>query len=76
VIISRHARAGWCRGVIVIEAFHQGAPGAPGGGGAEADDLASHFKDGFKVLRNEVVDDVADWGSHRTKLRRFVAEKL
>jgi len=69
-------KIGLCQhGIVVIEAFHEDAEGGPHGA-AEDGHLAARFQTGFKVLRNEVVDDVADWGNHRTKLLPFVAEKL
>ena len=37
--------------------------------------LAKIFGDGFEILRDEVVDDVADWAVDRAKLVRFVARK-
>ena len=46
--------------------------------GVETDALSSAYKDGFTVLRNEVVEDVSDWGWKdriRGKLVRFAAEK-
>jgi SAM-dependent methyltransferase len=46
--------------------------------GVETDALSSAYKDGFTILRNEVVEDVSDWGWKdriRGKLVRFAAEK-
>ena len=35
------------------------------------------FKDGWKILRDDHVEDNADWaGQRKTKLVRFVAQKL
>lgn len=48
-----------------------------GAGGWATGALAALFKDGYKILRDEVVEDEADWASRRrTKLVRFVAQKL
>jgi protein-L-isoaspartate O-methyltransferase len=50
-------------------------------GFANDKNLPELFKDGFKVVRNEVVEDVADWGSSAgrplapQKLFRFAAER-
>jgi len=43
--------------------------------GIPAGKLAKLFGDGFEILRDEVVDDVPDWGMDRAKLVRFVARK-
>jgi SAM-dependent methyltransferase len=63
-------------GVVVVEGFHRDeVPGLGFGSG----ELATLFKDGFMILRDEVVEDVSDWGNQRgvaLKLVRFAAEKL
>lgn len=62
-------------GVVVFE--HFGADTRrPGAGGLRQGDLSALFEDGFKVLRDEQVVDVADWGHAKVALIRFVAEKL
>ena len=46
--------------------------------GVETDAFAAAYKDGFMILRDEVVEDVSDWGWKeriRGKLVRFAAEK-
>jgi SAM-dependent methyltransferase len=46
--------------------------------GVETDSLGTAYKDGFLILRNEVVEDVSDWGWKdriRGKLVRFAAQK-
>lgn len=64
-------------GLFVFEYFHADSDIAKtGAGGAKDGELAAEFKDGFKILRDEVVDDVADWSMRKTKLVRFVAQKL
>jgi 2-polyprenyl-3-methyl-5-hydroxy-6-metoxy-1,4-benzoquinol methylase len=61
-------------GLFVLETFHKEGEKAPGVGGFVAGQLAARFKDGFAIVRDEVVEDVADWGN-KTKLVRFVAQK-
>lgn len=59
-------------GIVVIE--HFGAdPNKPGG--LRQGDLGMLFKDGFEVLRDEQVVDLADWGHATVPLVRFVAKK-
>jgi hypothetical protein len=72
--ITRALRPG---GRVVIEFFH-----------ADADDYFPHAMNGFKtgelerlfpklkVLRSDVVEDVADFGERPAKLVRFVAQKI
>jgi len=62
-------------GLIVGEWFHKGSVPQLGTDTAE---VAARFKDGFTILRNEVVEDVSDWGWKERvpqKLIRFAAEK-
>lgn len=64
-------------GLFVLEYFHVDSDIAKtGAGGAKDGELAAEFKDGFKILRDESVEDVADWSLRKTKLVRFVAQKL
>ena len=65
-------------GLFVCEYFHADSEVAKtGAGGWRTGELAALFKTGFKILRDEVVDDNADWaGQRKTKLVRFVAQKL
>jgi SAM-dependent methyltransferase len=59
-------------GLVVIDGYHKDkGPGL----GYETGELAALFKDGFTVVRDEVVEDVADWGRQRQKLTHFAAEK-
>lgn len=65
-------------GLFVCEYFHADSDVAKNGAGGFKDgELASHFKDGgFEILRDDVVEDNADWaGMRKTKLVRFVARK-
>jgi hypothetical protein len=64
-------------GLFVVEYFHAESDIAKSGaGGFKTGELAAAFKDGFDIVRDEVVDDNADWASQRkTKLVRFVAKK-
>jgi hypothetical protein len=62
-------------GLVVIEAAHEYFNPRIG---VEANAFSVAYKDGFKILRNEVVEDVSDWGwkeQTRGKLIRFAAEK-
>jgi hypothetical protein len=62
-------------GLVVGEWFHKDAVPSIGTDTAE---VAALFKDGFSVLRNDVIEDVSDWGWKERvpqKLIRFAAEK-
>jgi SAM-dependent methyltransferase len=61
-------------GIVVFE--HFGVDASKGKSGLRQGDLTALFEDGFKVLRDEQVVDVADWGRATVPLVRFVAEKL
>jgi SAM-dependent methyltransferase len=61
-------------GMVVVEFFHKESTQGTGIGGFETGALAAQFA-GWKILRDEVVEDVADWGLTKTKLVRFAAEK-
>ena len=46
--------------------------------GVEPDFFSTAYNDGFTILRNDVVEDVSDWGWRertRGKVVRFAAEK-
>lgn len=64
-------------GLFVCEYFHADSEiGKTGAGGWKTGELAALFKDGFEILRDDVVEDNADWaGQRKTKLVRFVARK-
>jgi hypothetical protein len=61
-------------GLVVVEGFASApdirAPDSTLGG-----QLAELFSTRFEVVRNEIVEDVADWGQATHKLVRFVARK-
>lgn len=57
-------------GSIVVEGFHK-----PRAQNWEAGQLAALFNEGYKIVRDEVVEDLPDWGPHPEKLVRFVATK-
>ena len=61
-------------GLFVVEYFATEATAGTGISGFEPGALA-HELAGWKIDRDEVVDDVADWGRRKVKLQRFVAEK-
>jgi SAM-dependent methyltransferase len=74
----QRAKAGLKRGgLFVTEYFASDSEGSKvtGIGGWNHDALVAQFKDGFKILRDDVVVDVADYGGSKDKLVRFVAEK-
>jgi SAM-dependent methyltransferase len=62
-------------GLVVGEFFHKDANPRIG---VATGELSASFKDGFKVLREDTVEDVSDWGNQKDpeKLVRFAAEKL
>jgi SAM-dependent methyltransferase len=71
--VQRGLRRG---GLVVLEGFHKDAVPAIG---CATGEIAAHFKSGFTILRDDVIDDVSDWGNQRgvaQKLVRFAAEKL
>ncbi len=65
-------------GLFVCEYFSaESEVSKSGAGGWGNGELAALFKDGYKILRDEIVEDNADWaGMRKTKLVRFVAQKL
>ncbi len=71
-VVKRSLKPG---GLVVSELAHKDMNPRIG---IEADTLSSAYKDGFTILRNEVVEDVGDWAWKdriRGKLVRFAAEK-
>ncbi|NVB84708.1 MAG: methyltransferase domain-containing protein [Kofleriaceae bacterium] len=64
-------------GLFICEYFHADSEVAKAGAmGWKSGELAALFKDGFTILKDEVVEDTADWaGQRKTKLVRFVAQK-
>src|SRR6266568_1454749 len=63
--VRRSLRKG---GVLVIEFFHSEDAKEHG---FRTNELPELYKDGFKVLRYEEVEDTADWSLHKRKLVRF-----
>jgi SAM-dependent methyltransferase/ketosteroid isomerase-like protein len=62
-------------GLLVVEFFLKDATAGTGIGGFGRGELARLVGDSFVILRDEVVEDVADWGLRRVPLVRFVARK-
>ena len=64
-------------GLFISEYFHADSEIAKSGAtGWKTGELAELFKDGWTIVKDEVVEDNADWGGQRkTKLVRFVAQK-
>jgi SAM-dependent methyltransferase len=61
-------------GLFVVEFFHREAVQGSNISSFETGELAKQFA-GWKILRDQIVEDVADWGLRKTKLVRFAAEK-
>ena len=61
-------------GRFVVEYFHKDATASVGIGGFADGELATQFV-GWKILKDEVVEDVADWGLRKLKLVRFTAQR-
>lgn len=63
-------------GLFVSEYFHADSDtGKAGAGGWQTGELEALFSDGWEILRNDVVDDIADWTMRKQRLVRFVARK-
>jgi hypothetical protein len=62
-------------GLVVIEFFMADATKGSGIGGFMPGELRDLFAEGFEILRDEEVVDVADWGLRKVPLVRFVAQK-
>ncbi len=54
-------------GLFVVEFFHKDATMGTGVGGFEAGELAKQFTDGWTIVKDEVVEDIADWASARPR---------
>jgi ketosteroid isomerase-like protein len=64
-------------GLFICEYFHADSDAAKAGaGGWPTGKLASLFASGYTILRDDVVDDTADYSLRKQKLVRFVAQKL
>jgi SAM-dependent methyltransferase len=61
-------------GLFVVEFFHKDATSGVGIGGFATGELAAQFA-GWTIIKDEVVDDIADWGLRKTKVVRFAAQK-
>lgn len=63
-------KGGW----FVVEFFGKESMVGTGIGGFAPGELAKLF-DGWRIEKDEVVDDIADWGLEQTKVARFAAQK-
>ncbi len=62
-------------GLLVVEYFAKEATVGTGIGGFEQGAFLAHTFAGWKIVKDEVVEDTSDWGLRKLKLQRFVAEK-
>lgn len=63
-------------GLFVTEYFHIDSDASKAGaGGWKTGELKALFADGYDILRDDVVEDTADWTLRKQKLVRFVARK-
>lgn len=63
-------------GLFVVEVFHADATGGTRSSGFAKGQLAAMFREGFTIVRDDVVMAHADWGPpNDVKLVRFVAKK-
>ena len=63
-------KGGW----FVVEFFGKEATAGTGIGGFAPGELAARFP-GWKIEKDEVVDDIADWGLRKQKVARFAAQR-
>ncbi len=63
-------KGGW----FVVEFFGKEATAGTGIGGFATGELAALFP-GWKIEKDEIVEDVADWGLRKMKVARFAAQK-
>ena len=61
---------------MIIEFFGADGTKGTGIGGFKKGELPLMFKDGFKVVRYDEVEDLSDWGLKKEPLVRFVAQKI
>jgi ubiquinone/menaquinone biosynthesis C-methylase UbiE len=63
-------------GLFVVEFFAKESTAGTGIGGFEPGELAALFPTtDWKIIKDEVVEDIADWGLDKTKVVRFTAER-
>jgi SAM-dependent methyltransferase len=75
-IVERLQRSIKRGGLFVLEFFaDDGEPTRLTAGGWPRGALARLFAGNWDVLRDDVVEDIADWGLKKAKLQRFVARK-
>ena len=63
-------KGGW----FVVEFFGKDSTAGTGIGGFAPGELAAMFA-GWKIEKDEVVEDIADWGLRKQKVARFAAQK-
>ncbi|CAN5837515.1 hypothetical protein BH11MYX2_BH11MYX2_20000 [soil metagenome] len=74
-LVEKLAAAVKVNGYIIVEYFASESTAASGIGGFAAGELVAKLQ-GWNVMRDEVVDDIADWGLRKQSLVRFVAQKV
>ena len=75
-IVERLQRSIKGGGLFVLEFFaDDGEPTRFTHGGWPRGALARLFAGNWELLRDDVVEDIADWGLKKAKLQRFVARK-
>lgn len=75
-LVERLQRSVKRGGLFVLEFFaDDGEPTRFTHGGWPAGALARAFVGNWEILRDDVVEDIADWGLKKSKLERFVARK-
>jgi SAM-dependent methyltransferase len=73
-LVDKLAAAVKPNGYLIVEYFASESTAGSGIGGFAAGELAAKLA-GWKITRDEIVDDLADWGLRKQSLVRFVAQK-
>ncbi len=72
-LIERAKKSMKTGGLLVLEHFAHVDP--DGGDNIGDGEFVTLFKDGFDILRDEVIETTPDWKKDRAKVKRFVARK-